>query len=322
MLRYFRSLIVSFTLSLNKNKMLFHNIFTQVTLLCCLILGGCKVSQGVRGSQSNDATETTYRYQSHLNAGETVIKEDYNVILTQTGLGDVIYRQIYPEIDFMTKYIEFNDPQHLVISGRYIEWYDNGNLKTKGQCYDDLKEGEWIEYHPTTGSKKAVGTYLQDVRAGDWKYYNTQGVHTETYTYVNGKRQEEYLSIDAYGNETKHIGFPANTQTLPYLTKYDRLETAQARDKATFKSIQSRVIGNLIYPAHLRDLRVQGITETLITIDSDGNVKDIAVLSGICQAFAEESMRIAKLLDRWSPGTCDGLPCESEYLLYISFSTE
>jgi len=280
------------------------HIFTKVTLLCCLvclIITSCKVSQTIKGSSKNNA-EPTYRYQSHLNEGESVIKEDYNVILSKTSLGELIYRQIYPETDFMTKYIEYADPQYLLISGRYIEWYDNGNLKLKGQCYADLKEGEWIEYHTSTGTKKAVGNYLNDVKEGAWEQYNESGVHTRTYTYVNGKRQEDYLSIDGDGSEVVKTGNPDGIMTLPYLAKYDKLTNAEARDKATFKAIQSKVVTNIKYPSYLRDLRVKGITETLIKIAANGTVRDIQVLTGICQAYSDESLRIAKLLGEWSPG--------------------
>jgi len=300
-------------------------IFTKVISLIFLVgltLIGCKTTQSLNKKSKQLSGEPTYRYQSHLNEGETVVKEDYNTILTKTNLGELIYRRIYPETNFMTKYIEFADPQYLVISGRYIEWYDNGNQKTKGQCYDDLKEGEWTEYHSSNGIKKAQGYYLQDLKEGEWKHFNLTGVHTETYNYVGGICQEDYLSIDLLGNETPKSLKRKQVETLPYLARFKKLNNPDARDKATFSAIQSKVINNLNYPPLLRDLRVKGITETLLKIDKEGQVQEIKVLTGICKAFSDESLRIAQLLTDWSPATCGGLPCVGEYRLFIDFKSD
>lgn len=69
-------------------------------------------------------TTKDYRYSQFLHEGETVIAETYHVIITKTAIGDIVYRQFYPEKQLLTKYIEIEEPNSLRLSGRYIEYYD------------------------------------------------------------------------------------------------------------------------------------------------------------------------------------------------------
>lgn len=54
------------------------------------------------------------------------------------------------------------------------EYWENGNLKTKGQLNENgQKEGKWKFYYKG-GQIRAEGQYKDDKRLGVWKYYTIQ----------------------------------------------------------------------------------------------------------------------------------------------------
>ncbi|HWA33077.1 MAG TPA: lipoprotein [Cyclobacteriaceae bacterium] len=67
----------------------------------------------------------------------------------------------------------------------WLEYYDNGIIKTLTTYYHDKKEGVAIEF-TTNGSVSKRCNYHNDLREGEYKEYNYGNVHEER-TYVNGK---------------------------------------------------------------------------------------------------------------------------------------
>jgi antitoxin component YwqK of YwqJK toxin-antitoxin module len=67
----------------------------------------------------------------------------------------------------------------------WIEYYDNGIIKTLTTYYHDKKEGVAIEF-TTNGTVSKRTFYHDDVRNGPYKEYNYGNVREER-TYVNGK---------------------------------------------------------------------------------------------------------------------------------------
>ncbi len=284
-----------------------------------MILGlhSCKsVSKSIA---DKTVVEEKYRYVEFLHEGETVINESYHTIITKSSLGDIVYRQFYPEKNLLTKYIEIEEPNELRLSGRYIEYYDNGNYKVKGQCYEDQKEGEWEEYHYATGKLKAKGFYIDGVKEGEWSQYNSQGRQVANYYYNAGELDEDYQIVSG-AQPTREATLDLDqVNRQPTLARFESLPTEDEKTQATENSIRNIIEKNIQYPHYLRELKVEGVTETLITINNNGSVKNTEVIFGICQPMAEESLRLAKMIDDWAPLTCDGTTCYDEYRLYINF---
>jgi antitoxin component YwqK of YwqJK toxin-antitoxin module len=70
--------------------------------------------------------------------------------------------------------------------GKWVEWYPDGTLKTKGQYVNGKMEGTWVTYHqmstttladgdagplPQSPVKKQEGAYEKGVKKGNWTLY-------------------------------------------------------------------------------------------------------------------------------------------------------
>ena len=309
--------VKTFTLSLNKINSDTSIVYVSLALLLMLGLHSCKTL--TKSMADKEGAEQKYRYAEFLHEGETVINESYHTIITKSSLGDIVYRQFYPEKNLLTKYVEIEEPNELRLSGRYIEYYDNGNYKVKGQCYEDQKEGEWEEYHYATGKLKAKGFYIDGVKEGEWNQYNPQGRQVANYYYNDGKLDDDYQIVSG-GQPTRDAILDLDgVNRQPTLARFESLPSIDEKTKATENAIRNIIEKNLRYPDYLRELKVEGVTETLITLNKNGSVKNTEVIFGICQPMAEESLRLAKMIGDWAPVLCDGTTCQDAYRLYIHF---
>ena len=68
-----------------------------------------------------------------------------------------------------------------VLSGRYIDWYENGQKKTDGCAKNGKKEGFWTEWHPN-GQKR---------EEGEWFEGKAHGIFEEWYP--TGKKANEQV---------------------------------------------------------------------------------------------------------------------------------
>ena len=71
-------------------------------------------------------------------------------------------------------------------TGKYIEWYDNGNKMDEGEYKDGKKEGKWIEWHED-GTKKEEGEYKDGEKEGKWSGWYECGNNQYEKEYKDGK---------------------------------------------------------------------------------------------------------------------------------------
>ncbi len=71
-----------------------------------------------------------------------------------------------------------------VLSGRYIDWYENGHIKSDGTAQNGEKNGLWTEWYEN-GQKKEEGV---------WKNGKPQGIFEEWYE--NGEKANEQVFED------------------------------------------------------------------------------------------------------------------------------
>jgi antitoxin component YwqK of YwqJK toxin-antitoxin module len=57
--------------------------------------------------------------------------------------------------------------------GLWEEYWDNGNLQSKGSYVNGLKEGYWEYYED--GNLISKGLYKEGNKEGIWEYYNKDG---------------------------------------------------------------------------------------------------------------------------------------------------
>lgn len=68
--------------------------------------------------------------------------------------------------------------------GLWEEYWDNGNLQSKGSYVNGLKEGYWEYYED--GNLISKGSYKNDLADGIWEYYYTNGRLKFGILYNNG----------------------------------------------------------------------------------------------------------------------------------------
>lgn len=84
-------------------------------------------------------------------------------------------------------------------------------------------------------------------------------------------------------------------------------------------SLDSFLRNTINYPLQARLNNVQGRVYIGFTVEANGKVTDIRLLSGINEELDQEAIRVANLFPEWIPGTVDGKPVKTHYVLPIDF---
>ena len=73
--------------------------------------------------------------------------------------------------------------------GPWVEYHDNGQLRSKGAYKDGKEHGPWVSYHDN-GQLRSKETYEDGKEHGPWVGYTTNGTVWEfmTGTYKNGEK--------------------------------------------------------------------------------------------------------------------------------------
>ncbi len=116
-----------------------------------------------------------------------------------------------------------------VKNGKNIQYYENGKTKAEGLMKEGYYDGRVTRYHDT-GEKSAYGSYINKVQAGDWFYYDENGIPTfkETikkgepgnFKYYNGVFDEQYPS----GMPKFSMSFKNGKKNGPFKIYYDKGE--------------------------------------------------------------------------------------------------
>ena len=95
--------------------------------------------------------------------------------------------------------------------GKYMEWYENGNLKVVGTYNEDgIETGEFKKWDKD-GRLEIIGYFKNGAYDSTWVFYYPNGVLSKEAYYTNGKRDntwrfwtedEELYYIEKYKNDT------------------------------------------------------------------------------------------------------------------------
>lgn len=107
--------------------------------------------------------------------------------------------------------------------GKYVEWYQNGLIKTTGFIRHGMRELKWTNYSDT-GSVQSVGNILNGVRSGFWTIYSSnyvteceykggvlfgnvtvwknkeKTIKLKQFSMLNGKKHGEYIEYLDYSD--------------------------------------------------------------------------------------------------------------------------
>ena len=93
-------------------------------------------------------------------------------------------KQINSNIKFVGEFDNNNQR-----TGYWEEYWDNGDLETKGNYINGLRNGYWENYY-VNGIINSKGNYLNGKRNGYWEDYYYDGDIVSKRNYFNGKFYE------------------------------------------------------------------------------------------------------------------------------------
>lgn len=76
---------------------------------------------------------------------------------------------------------------------------------------------------------------------------------------------------------------------------------------------------NIKYPALARQNNITGKVYVSFIVEKDGRLADIKVKQGIGNGCDEEAVRVLRTSPKWKPGTVEGKPVRTYFLLPVSF---
>ena len=83
---------------------------------------------------------------------------------------------------------QVKDTVQNILQGRYISYFLNGNIESKGQFINNETTGVW-EFYFETGNLRMRGILRQSSNYGTWEYFFENGVKSMEGT-VDGKKKE------------------------------------------------------------------------------------------------------------------------------------
>ncbi|MEN9394310.1 MAG: hypothetical protein RL362_531, partial [Bacteroidota bacterium] len=97
-------------------------------------------------------------------------------------------------------------------NGQFVEYYNNGNPKVKGQFVDGLKNGDWKEFFVNGNIKEIVG-YALDTLQGKMLAYDNKGGLTLEGEHQKGKKTGHWKWYFMSGNVEMEGDFEEDLQT-------------------------------------------------------------------------------------------------------------
>lgn len=95
------------------------------------------------------------------------------------------------------------------LSGEYISFYEDGNVKSKGSFSHNKSEGEWSYYFPS-GKLRMKGMVDDGKNIGKWQYFYESGGKKMEGELVDGKREGMWIIYDAKGAKQSEGNYESN----------------------------------------------------------------------------------------------------------------
>ena len=86
-----------------------------------------------------------------------------------------------------------------------------------------------------------------------------------------------------------------------------------------YKDFYRWVVTNVHYPAEAKEQNLSGTVIASLTIDTEGNVKDVNIVKSDSELFTNEVKRVLAKAPAWRPFVKDGKRVEVKYMLPVNF---
>lgn len=84
-----------------------------------------------------------------------------------------------------------------------------------------------------------------------------------------------------------------------------------------FENMMVFIQKNFEYPAICREMGDQGTVYVQFIVEKDGSISNVKVVKGVVEELDAESIRVVKMMPKWSPGMMKGRPVRARFTLPI-----
>lgn len=281
-------------------------------------------------------------YHRFLEKGEEKMRMSYQKMTSKTKEGAYIIRTFYPEKEQITSLITYKTEHAEVKDGAYQTWFDNGNKRVEGY-YENNKETGYWKYYRHNGTLSSEGRCNNGNYHGKWKNYDYKGYLKKELVWVNGIKEGAFTEYDTLGTVINSGVYKADTlfqqekvvekkpmqplennaytavDEMPYLKQFEHIEDITERKKKSAQFLLEHIYKHINYPDFAREEGIEGNVKINFTIYEDGSLRDIVVVSGVCEVIEKECLRIIETIPIWNPGKQDGKVVRVKYFLPIRF---
>ena len=123
-----------------------------------------------------------------------------------------------PDKKNLKEVYQVKDTIRNILNGRYISYYLNGNVESKGQFTNNETTGVW-EFFYETGNLKMRGILRQNANYGLWEYFYESGQKSMEGN-INGKNREGEWTTFYENGQPKEVGEYKNNKRVGWWKAY------------------------------------------------------------------------------------------------------
>lgn len=174
------------------------------------------------------------KYADQLETNGKVIRTWYHYTVELVD-ETYILKKYYPETEQITDYYTYNNYTLFEKEGACKEWWDNGNKKLEGNFKENKHAGEWT-FYDNDGLITKKGFFRKGLREGKWTFYRKKGIRLGVFNYSNDLRNGPFeLFNSAEGSIAKGMFFQGKLESVDWNTEdssqYQRLLASPVIDQ-------------------------------------------------------------------------------------------
>ncbi|QQR97245.1 MAG: TonB family protein [Sphingobacteriales bacterium] len=217
----------------------------------------------------------------------------------------------------------FNLLNHSIREGEAIYYTSSGEIYMQGHYLNNKMNGAWITYAGNGRYKEKEEEYLDGVKFGKSISFFPNGNPKKVYTYNSYEKIIKTSCYDSLGNKL-------DCDSL-YLASYERDTSGIIYDRTEVMpsfpgggaELMKFLSTNIKYPEEARKKELEGKVIVHFIVDTNGLLTDLKILNdGVGGGCAEESIRVCKLMPRWTPALQKNKFVKAFYTLPISYKLQ
>jgi len=256
----------------------------------------------------------------------------------------------YTEGDKIRSQEEYNAKGNRI--GIYKEFYENGNIKIKGNYSDGQRSGIFMYWHESGDPYMSLEFPLGDTRISQWEdinykitnYWDSLGNQVvrdgdgfcDGYIDVGYDRERIHergrvkrglrdsvwvgtinnnvVTQEVYlkGEFVKGVRFDSGKEVV-----YVNIET-MAQYKGGLEALAKFLKNEVKYPKDARKRGIQGTVFTTFIVEQDGLISNVKIVKTIYPSLDEEAIRVLSTM-KWEPATYRGKIVRSRYVFPLKF---